>query len=119
MKPRLVYISQFRDACGYAVAARGYLRALEKHLHNNPGSFDLKVYNINAENTSVKRLTHGEEDIISKYEFTSETEIENFCSEPYIVVCPLRCIHYLVYIQRITAGKHLPKLSKGHQRILT
>lgn len=86
MKPRLVYISQFRDACGYAVAARGYLRALEKHLHNNPDSFDLKVYNINAENTSVKRLTHGEEDIISKYEFTSETEIEKFCSEPYIVV---------------------------------
>ena len=36
MKPRLIYISQFRDACGYAVAARGYLRALEKHLDNNP-----------------------------------------------------------------------------------
>ena len=86
MKPRLVYISQFRDACGYAVAARGYLRALEKHLQINPDSFDLKVYNINAENTSVKRLTHNEEDIVSKYEFTSETEIEKFCSDPYIVV---------------------------------
>tara|TARA_R110000823_G_scaffold41229_3_gene108817 strand:- start:17899 stop:19977 length:2079 start_codon:yes stop_codon:yes gene_type:complete len=86
MKPRLVYISQFRDACGYAVAARGYLRALEKHLQINPDSFDLKVYNINAENTSVKRLTHNEEDILSKYEFTSETEIEKFCSDPYIVV---------------------------------
>ena len=86
MKPRLVYVSQFRDACGYAVAARGYLRSLEKHLQNNPDSFDLKVYNINAENTSVKRLTHSEEDIISKYEFTSELEIERFCKEPYIVV---------------------------------
>ena len=53
MKPRLVYISQFRDACGYAVAARGYLRALEKHLQINPDSFDLKVYNINAENNAL------------------------------------------------------------------
>ena len=42
MKRRLVYVSQFRAACGYAVAARGYLRSLEKHLQNNPDSFDLK-----------------------------------------------------------------------------
>ena len=69
MKPRVVYVSQFRDACGYAVAARGYLRAMENYLQNNPDSFDLKVYNINAENTSVKRLAHNEESIISKYEF--------------------------------------------------
>ena len=86
MKPRVVYISQFRDACGYAVAARGYLRAMEKLSQNNPDSFDLKVYNINAENTSVKRLAHNEESIISKYEFESELDIEKYCSEPYVVV---------------------------------
>ena len=86
MKPRVVYISQFRDACGYAVAARGYLRAMENYLQNNPDSFDLKVYNINAENTSVKRLAHNEEAIISKYEFESELEIEKYCSEPYVAI---------------------------------
>ena len=44
MKPRVVYVSQFRDACGYAVAARGYLRAMEKLSPKQPDSFDLKVY---------------------------------------------------------------------------
>ena len=41
---RIVYAGQFRDSSGYAVAARGYLKALDSYLSKNPGKFELKVY---------------------------------------------------------------------------
>jgi len=41
---KLVYLGQFRDVSGYAIAARGYLKALDIYLNNNPGEFELKIY---------------------------------------------------------------------------
>ena len=41
---KIIYAGQFRDSSGYAVAARGYLKAIDEYLQQNPGKFELKVY---------------------------------------------------------------------------
>ncbi len=46
---KVVYMSQFRDSSGYAIAARGYLKALDTYMEKNPGTFELKVHTFNAE----------------------------------------------------------------------
>ena len=40
----LVYMAQFRDVSGYAVAARGYLKALDTYLNSTPHDINLKIY---------------------------------------------------------------------------
>ena len=61
---RLVYLSQFRDVSGYAIAARGYLKALDSYLQDNPDAFELKIYSIIA---SSSRLSDEEESLLEKY----------------------------------------------------
>ena len=39
----IVYAAQFRDSSGYAVAARGYLKALDAYLLEHPNAFNLKI----------------------------------------------------------------------------
>ena len=81
----IVYVSQFRDCSGYAVAARGYLKSIDTYLKDNPGEFDFKVHTVPVENSN-NRLTAEEEALISKYEFDSEEEVDQYCKKDYLVV---------------------------------
>ena len=74
---RLVYLGQFRDVSGYAIAARGYLRALDAYLQKNPGAFELKVYSPIASST---RLEGDEISLIEKYEFVDDQDLDSFIS---------------------------------------
>jgi len=79
---KLVYCAQFRDTSGYANAARGYIRAINEYLKTHKLSFDLKLHDISIENKSV--LNQEDKDLINKYEFISENEINEFIKEDYI-----------------------------------
>ena len=80
----VVYLSQFRDASGYAVAARGYLKALDTFIENNPGKLNLKVHTVAVD--TVSHLSTSEQALLEKYEFRSESEIDNFVSNDYILL---------------------------------
>jgi glycosyltransferase involved in cell wall biosynthesis len=82
----IVYVSQFRDCSGYAVAARGYLKAIDHYLSQNPGEFEFKIHTVPVENSDSKHLTAKEKALISKYEFSSEEEADHFCKKNYLVV---------------------------------
>ena len=81
---RIVYASQFRDSSGYAVAARGYLKALDTYLEENPGAFELKAYTAILSPSS--KLSKEEKDLLNKYEFCDDEEIEEFTNSKYLVL---------------------------------
>jgi len=77
---RLVYLGQFRDVSGYAIAARGYLKALDTYLQNNPDAFELKIYSPIA---SSSRLEEAEKLLIERYEFENDQDLDNFISDDF------------------------------------
>ena len=77
-------MSQFRDSSGYAVAARGYLKALDAYLTKNPGSFELKVHTFNVERE--KKLSSHMLEILDKYEFKSVNEVKKLVQGDYILL---------------------------------
>ena len=81
---RIVYASQFRDSSGYAVAARGYLKALDTYLEENPGAFELKAYTAILSPSS--KLSEEEKELLNKYEFCDDDEIEEFTNSKYLVL---------------------------------
>jgi len=81
---RVVYCGQFRDSSGYASAARGYLRALDIYLQENPDAFELKVHTIIMEKSS--KLTDEELQLLEKYEFDSPSEIDRWVENPYLIL---------------------------------
>jgi len=81
---RVVYCSQFRDSSGYASAARGYLKALDAYLLENPDAFELKVHTIIIEHSS--RLTDNELALLDKYEFKSDSEIDSWVDGSYLLL---------------------------------
>jgi len=72
---RFVFIAQFRDNCGYAVAARGYLKALDHYLKMHPKAFHLSIFTIPLE-TNNSKITEEEEALIEKYEISYD-EVDN------------------------------------------
>ena len=78
---RIVYCAQFRDTAGYAVAARGYLRALDEYLKENPDAFELKIYSTVI--TESKNLSSEEIELIKKYEFQNDDEIDQIVRQKY------------------------------------
>ena len=76
MTKKLVYMSQFKDSSGYAVAARGYLKALDAYLQENPGAFELKIHSFVVEH--AQKLSDHMLDIIDKYEFKSMDEVNQW-----------------------------------------
>tara|TARA_B100000131_G_scaffold182917_1_gene176418 strand:+ start:1145 stop:3175 length:2031 start_codon:yes stop_codon:yes gene_type:complete len=80
----IVYAGQFRDSSGYAVAARGYLKSLDTYLQKNPDAFNLKVYTPILAASS--RLTGDEIDLLDKYEFNNDEEIEEFTKKEYLIL---------------------------------
>lgn len=80
----LVYCGQFRDSSGYAVAARGYLKALDAYIQKNPESLNLKIYSSIVSQSD--KLTEEEIKLIKKYEFANDSEIEDIISKDYAFV---------------------------------
>ena len=72
----IVYLSQFKDTSGYASAARSYLKSLDVYLQSEINPFKLKVHHIKVE--SVKSISKEDEDLIDKYIFSSEAEVDEF-----------------------------------------
>ena len=81
---KIVYCSQFRDSSGYAVAARGYLKALDAHLRANPGECQLKVYTPILE--SSDKITAAELALIKEYEFKSDASLEEFTDDDFLLL---------------------------------
>lgn len=80
----VVYCAQFRDSSGYGVAARGYLKALDKYLKKNPATFDLKLYSSVVSQSN--KLTANEISLIEKYEFLNDEDIENMIPQDYVFI---------------------------------
>tara|TARA_A100001515_G_C4591694_1_gene216200 strand:- start:4461 stop:6515 length:2055 start_codon:yes stop_codon:yes gene_type:complete len=80
----IVYAAQFRDSSGYAVAARGYLKALDAYLLEHPNAFNLKIYS-SVINHSDKLLLE-EVELIEKYEFTDNSDLQKTINQDYIFV---------------------------------
>jgi len=80
----VVYAAQFRDSSGYAVAARGYLKALDAYLTEHPGAFNLKIYS-SVVNHSDKLLLE-EVQLIEKYEFRDNSDIQKAINQDYTFV---------------------------------
>ena len=80
----IVYAAQFRDSSGYAVAARGYLKALDAYLSEHPSAFKLKIYS-SVVNHSDK-LLQEEVRLIEKYEFENNSDIQKSIDEGYVFV---------------------------------
>ena len=80
----IVYAAQFRDSSGYAVAARGYLKALDAYLTEHPNAFNLKIYS-SVVNHSDK-LLHEEIELIEKYEFKDNSDVQRAIDQNYIFV---------------------------------
>lgn len=80
----LVYLSQFRDSSGYAVAARGYIRALDSYIQSAEIDINLKIHTIMVENTNS--LTDEETDLLEKYEFKTTDEVFATSQQEYILL---------------------------------
>ena len=80
----IVYCAQFRDSAGYGVAARGYLKALDSFLGENPGAFNLKLYSSVV--VQSNKLTDDEISLIQKYEFNDDDDINNIISQDYTFI---------------------------------
>jgi len=81
---KIVYCAQFRDHTGYAIAARRYLKALDQFLQKNEGKFSLHVYSVVALNAG--KLSKEEENLLQKYEFKNDSEIQDVMKEEYIFI---------------------------------
>jgi len=82
---KLIFIAPFRDVSGYGHGARDFLKSLDVFISNNPGLLSLKLHTLRFDQQDA--ITKDDEDLICKYEFKDETEIEHFISDKdYIVI---------------------------------
>jgi len=81
---KVVYCAQFRDHTGYGIAARRYLKALDCFLEQNKNNFSLHVYSVVA--TDINELSKEEQDLIEKYEFKSDQEIQSVLEKDYTFI---------------------------------
>ena len=81
----IVYLSQFKDSSGYAVAARGYLLALDEYMKKNENSYTLKAHTLKIE--AGKTVSLEEEKLIDSLSFKDEQEADEFIqNEEYILI---------------------------------
>lgn len=82
----ILFIAQFKDACGYANAARGFLRVLDKFLDKN--EYNLKIFSLNAEKQDFSEGLDKE--LIEKYLLTPES-LKSFINNNkyYLFLCGL------------------------------
>jgi len=80
---KIVYIGQYRDTSGYGVAARKYIRALHEYMEQSGVEISLKLYAPVAEKSN---FVNSISNLIDKYEFKSDGEIDEYVKEPYRVI---------------------------------
>ena len=81
---KIVYCAQFRDLSGYGIAARGYLKSLHHYLQNTPNNIELKLYSTIVNEDKI--LSSEIIDIIEKYEFKSDQELEEWARDEYLFI---------------------------------
>ena len=82
----LLFIGQFKDAAGYAAAARGYLRVLHKFLNHN--EINLKIFALNFEKQDYSEGLDKE--LILKYNLSPEALLEFVNNKKYtLLLCGL------------------------------
>jgi glycosyltransferase involved in cell wall biosynthesis len=78
---KLVYMGQFRDLSGYAIAARDYLKALDIYLRDHPDAFELRLYScVAAEDI---QMDESERKLIEKYEFKNDEDLDKFIADDF------------------------------------
>ena len=93
----LLYIAQFHETCGYSHAALGYLKSLDLILKNRP-DVNLKILSVSLDPKKVKlahQLAHIEKqdlDLLDKYHFISQEELNNFLKLEY------KCVWHMTSI---------------------
>lgn len=75
----IVYLSQFRDSSGYAVAARHYLKSLQNYILENKKDYTLMAHTLRFE--SGCSLSDEETSLIDSLSFGSEEEVDKFLSK--------------------------------------
>ena len=114
---KIVYCGQFEDASGYGVAARGYLRAVDAYLDKNPSKFEIKVHPVTFEN--INKNSSEDNSLIDKYRFANTAEMNDFISDPYILIWHLPSPSLLVHQQRhVGRWPTTEKLVKGAKKIM-
>lgn len=78
----VLFISQFKDAAGYANAARGYLRILDKYL--DPNLYNLKIYALNLEKQDYSE--GFDKSLIEKHNLTIEQLNDFIKNEKYVLI---------------------------------
>jgi glycosyltransferase involved in cell wall biosynthesis len=85
---RVLYYGPFRDGSGYAMAARGYLKAFDKLIEEGE-EIDLRLLTLDLEFVNSK-LSDEDKKFVEKYEFpfskytgkTSVKEVEEWVNQP-------------------------------------
>jgi len=80
----IIYLSQFTDSSGYASAARGYLKALDKYITTTDAEINFRIKSFSVEKGS--KLDKVELDLIEKYDIKTEEELESITSGPYLLL---------------------------------
>jgi glycosyltransferase involved in cell wall biosynthesis len=94
---KIIYCGQFTDSSGYGSAARGYLKAIDGHINSHLDNCNLKIHNIAFE--GINRLSESSNNIIKKYQFKNESEIDEFIDDDYIAIWHLPAPSLLVHKQ--------------------
>lgn len=79
-----LFVAQFLDNAGYAVAARGWLKALDAFLRENPDAFGLKVFVIPLE-TQNSKVTDAERKLVAQYELKAD-DIVSYAKKNYDII---------------------------------
>ena len=86
---KVVYMSQFRDTSGYAVAARGYLHALYDHIQTNKLNVELRALAFRFEEEMAGTVPEQHEALLRELEFSTLEEAQTYVNnnkEEYILV---------------------------------
>ena len=79
MTKKILYQGQILDPSGYAVAGRGYIKSIVDYIESIDADIDFKLVAISADQQST--LTEEEQELVSKYQFTSEKELKDWIEE--------------------------------------
>jgi len=79
MTTKVIYQGQISDPSGYAVAGRGYVRAMHDYIQANNLDIDLKVVSISADEQHA--LTKEEAKFLDSLSFNSNEEIDEWTAD--------------------------------------
>mgnify|MGYP003641973273 CR=1 FL=1 len=77
---KIVYCGQFMDLSGYGIAARKYLKILDPVVQKN--NINFKIYSTLGAVLDMSALSAEERELINKYSFDSNEEINDFIKSP-------------------------------------